>query len=148
MAVLAYFTKISIEDYTDIANGRKTFVVLKNHHNYQIGEFLIFKEYDMMKQELTGASCRDRISSILKGGQAGIEKGFVVLGVSKVTENTLSERRKKTIIDNVYEYHIQSINPTITVNEAFKKGIAIGLNELIKYGRRYLFTSKKIKSRK
>nr|WP_320118922.1 DUF3850 domain-containing protein [uncultured Marinifilum sp.] len=148
MAELAYFTKISIDDYTDIANGRKTFVVLKNHHNYKIGEFLIFEEYDMIKQELTGASCRDRISSILKGGQAGIEKGFVVLGVSKVTENTLSERRRKTIVDNLYEYHMQSLDPAITVNEAFKKGITIGLNELIKYGRRYLFRSKKIKSRK
>jgi len=68
--------------FHEVFMGRKTFEVRKNDRNFQVGDILTLKEWDNEKQEFTGNSLSRRITYILKGGQFGIEEGFVVMSIA------------------------------------------------------------------
>lgn len=69
------------EYYYEVFVGRKTFEVRKNDRKFKVGDVLILKEWDNEKQCYTGSKINKKIIYILKGGQFGIAKGFVVMGL-------------------------------------------------------------------
>jgi len=62
-------------------SGFKTFEVRKNDRDFKIGDILLLKEWDNIKNEYTGSSTKYTITYILYGGQFGIEVDYVVLGI-------------------------------------------------------------------
>lgn len=77
--------------FTAVKEGRKTFEVRKNDRPYQVGDELLLKEfipadyYDPGDIEgYSGEICHRKISYILKGGEFGIEKDTVILGLQAI----------------------------------------------------------------
>ncbi len=72
--------------------GTKTFEVRKDDRGFKLGDELLLKEFvpkefyedHLNDGKYTGRILHRRIDYILKGGQFGIEKGYVVLSISKV----------------------------------------------------------------
>ena len=75
--------KVWPEPFCALINDIKPFEVRKNDRDFQVGDVLILKEWDPASESYTGQSCTRRVEYLLKGGQFGIEAGFVVMGISK-----------------------------------------------------------------
>ena len=73
--------KLNEEFFGDVLTGNKTFEVRRNDRDYKVGDYLKLMSYDPKKQEYTGGEAKRKITYILQGGQYGIEKGFVVIGM-------------------------------------------------------------------
>lgn len=76
-----------------IARGDKTFEVRKDDRAFQAGDTLVLNHYDPEKEDHPFAAPRInkpdsivlRCTYVLRGGQFGIEPGYVVLGIAKTT---------------------------------------------------------------
>jgi len=71
--------KTWIPYYRDIINDIKTFEIRKNDRDFKVGDILILEEWDDIKETYTGHFIYMRVGYILKGGQFGIEDGYVVM---------------------------------------------------------------------
>lgn len=75
------------EYYNQIFMGHKTFEVRKNDRNFIIGDTLILIEGDLDLTNSdnpfipTGRTLARRVTSILYGGQFGIQFGYVVMSI-------------------------------------------------------------------
>lgn len=79
------------EYFKDVKAGIKTFEIRKADRNFKVGDELLLREYypDDFKEFgdkafYTGEVCHRKITYILKGGQFGIEKDYVVLSLKIV----------------------------------------------------------------
>jgi len=70
--------------YRDVFRGVKNFEVRKDDRDYKVGDTLLLREYDQVREELTGNKLTRKITYKLVGGQWGIEKGFCVLGIENL----------------------------------------------------------------
>lgn len=76
-----HMLKCSHDIFIDMSTSKKMFDVRLNDRNYQIGDRLdIFDTTDQINSEVD--HIHRFITYILIGGQYGIEKGYVVLGLS------------------------------------------------------------------
>lgn len=68
--------------FDDVYFNRKEFEVRKNDRNFEVGDRIKFLEfpYDALQKFVI----KD-VKYILEGGQYGIEKGYVVLGLKEMT---------------------------------------------------------------
>jgi len=64
--------------FADVLALRKTFEIRRNDRNFEIGDLLWLREYDVYREELTGRSCR-RIVTYMTSFQQ--QEGYVVLGI-------------------------------------------------------------------
>ena len=69
------------EYFQAIARGEKPFEIRKNDRNFKVRDTLSLLEYDPENRVYTGDIIKAKITYILEGGQFGIEKGYVVLGI-------------------------------------------------------------------
>ena len=69
--------KILPEFFKAIQLSLKRAEVRKNDRNYIVGDILILKEYSNNK--FTGREIKRLISHIVKGGQFGLDKDYVML---------------------------------------------------------------------
>jgi hypothetical protein len=78
--------------FTEVLAGNKTFELRKNDRNYKIGDILNLIEVDENKPLIiaglkhylpTGRTCQRTITYILEGGQFGLDKDYVILGMKK-----------------------------------------------------------------
>lgn len=76
-----------------VKDGTKTFEVRLNDRHYKVGDELLLEEFepkdywdpeDPREDRYTGNILHRVITYILNGGQYGIEKGYVVLGIDKI----------------------------------------------------------------
>jgi hypothetical protein len=65
-------------------SGSKTFEVRKHDRDFKLGDELVLKEWDNETNQYTGRFLHRRVDYILHGGQFGIEKGFVIMSISKI----------------------------------------------------------------
>lgn len=65
----------------DIVFGIKTFEVRKNDRDFKVEDELLLKEYDPETNSYTGCILACKVTYILKGGQFGIQEGYVVMGI-------------------------------------------------------------------
>ena len=70
-----------------IGEGIKTFDVRKNDRDFKEGDTLYLHEYNPLDSTYTGNEIVATVNYILPGGQFGIEKDYVVMGIT-VTERT------------------------------------------------------------
>lgn len=71
------------EFFINVFSGIKTFEIRKDDRDFKIGDELLLEEF-LPKGDYTGRNLHRRIDYILKGGQFGIETGFVALAISKI----------------------------------------------------------------
>ncbi|MEL6627448.1 MAG: DUF3850 domain-containing protein [Bacteroidota bacterium] len=69
------------EYYWATFRGQKPFEVRKNDRYFKIGDAVRLDEYDPEKEAYTGHMQLHKIAYILDGGQFGISKEYVVLGL-------------------------------------------------------------------
>jgi Domain of unknown function (DUF3850) len=93
MQKLVHHLKTWPEYFGRVKNGDKPFEIRKNDRDYKVGDELLLQEFvpegyyaEDAKQEpyFTGQVCHRKITYILNGGQFGIEKGYVALGLQVV----------------------------------------------------------------
>lgn len=64
--------------------GSKQFELRINDKDFKTNDELLLKEWDGEKQEYTGRILHRRIDYILKGGQFGLENGYVIMSISNL----------------------------------------------------------------
>ena len=69
--------------FTDTIDGLKLFEVRWDDRGFAVGDKLLLREWDNVKEEYTGRTCKRRVKYILRGGQFGIDEGYVVMGTVK-----------------------------------------------------------------
>lgn len=69
------------EHFEAVRRRVKTFEVRKDDRTFQVGDFLHLREWDPATKEYTGRDCMRPVLHILRGGQFGIESGYVVLSI-------------------------------------------------------------------
>ncbi len=70
--------------FWEVVNGNKTFELRKNDRNFKVGDHLLLENYDEKKECYLSESIIVRITYILEGGNFGLEKGYVVMGIKIV----------------------------------------------------------------
>ena len=73
--------KLWSDFFDEVANGNKTFEVRKNNRGFKVGDTLILKEYCPTNKAYTGKELSRKVSYLLEGGDFGIEKSFVIMGI-------------------------------------------------------------------
>jgi len=71
----------------DIKSGRKPFEIRLDDRHYEEGDNLILQGWDTESKAFTGQEITVEVGYILKGGQFGIEKGFVIMGIKLINSN-------------------------------------------------------------
>ncbi len=69
------------EYFDQVQKGIKTFEIRRDDRGFEIGDQLELMEYDQELNTFTGAVCKRRITCIIQGGQFGLNKGFVAMGI-------------------------------------------------------------------
>ena len=69
------------EYFEAVMSMQKMFEIRKNDRDYRIGDIIYLKEWNPNKMEYTGREWGGFITYILPGGQFGIYKSHVVLGI-------------------------------------------------------------------
>lgn len=72
---------------SDITTGKKSFDIRLDDRSYQVEDNLLLLGYDVEKKEYTGQEITAEVTYILPGGQFGIEKGYVVMGIKVLNYN-------------------------------------------------------------
>lgn len=70
--------KIKPEYFTDVTDGKKTFELRKNDRDFKVGDTLILQEYN---EDYTGRATKVKVTYMLKGGNYGLDKDYVILGI-------------------------------------------------------------------
>ncbi len=71
--------------FYDVLNGSKPFELRLNDRDFKVGDVLKLREYDPDKQEYSGLYCKRKVTYVLEGGQFGLEKGYVIMGLKKLS---------------------------------------------------------------
>jgi hypothetical protein len=60
----------------------KTFEIRKDDRDYAVGDMLVLDEWNPSTQQFTGRRQFRCVRYILRGGQFGLEPGYVCMGLS------------------------------------------------------------------
>lgn len=71
--------KILPKYLNDIWSGEKTFELRKNDREFNIGDSLILRAFE--EGEYTGDCMEVDVTYILNGGEYGLDKEYVILGI-------------------------------------------------------------------
>lgn len=82
MADIVHDLKTWPEYFDAVASGAKTFEVRLNDRGYMVGNILRLRRFDPRPGIYTGEVLDRRVSYVLRGGDWGIAKKFVVLGLA------------------------------------------------------------------
>jgi hypothetical protein len=77
--------------YDALMREEKTFEARKDDRNFQVGDILLLQEYLPNLESYSGNVCYRKITFILSGGSFGIEPGYVVMSIRRLSENELKE---------------------------------------------------------
>lgn len=72
------------EYFEQVFQGNKTFELRKNDREFKVGDTLALQEWDNYFGAYTGRCIDVDVTYILSGGNFGIEKGYVVMGIKRV----------------------------------------------------------------
>lgn len=68
--------------YEAVEHGVKSFEIRRADRDFRSGDILILQEYDPHEQRFTGRECSREVMYVLKGGQFGLEAGYVCMGIA------------------------------------------------------------------
>lgn len=81
LAPVTHELKCWPEYFQAVTRMEKMFEVRKNDRNFKVGDIIVLLEWDPVKMEYTGKEWEGFITYVLPGGQFGIYKSHVVLGL-------------------------------------------------------------------
>lgn len=84
--------------FDDVYNNQKEFEVRKNDRDFKLGDRIKFVEYP--HQQFSKFVIKD-VKYILEGGQHGIDKDYVVLGLKEISFGLSASFEPRTIIQNI-----------------------------------------------
>jgi uncharacterized protein DUF3850 len=64
-----------------VLTGQKNFELRKDDRGFEIGDTLNLKEWDPITNEYTGRTVLRRVTYILRGGEFGLEPGYVIMSI-------------------------------------------------------------------
>ena len=73
-----------------VQKGEKTFEIRKDDRNFEVGDTIHLKEYRDYGYPMvatvgySGREMKRVITYIMRGGQFGLEEGYVILGIKKL----------------------------------------------------------------
>ncbi len=67
--------------FHQVKTDLKQFEIRIDDRGFQVGDFLMLREYNIDKKEYTGHTIMREISCIIEGGQFGIENGYCAMGL-------------------------------------------------------------------
>lgn len=77
-----------LKTYTDIfqesLNGNKPFEIRVNDRDFQKGDVLVLMDYDRNGKKVSDRQISWKVSSLYHGGEFGIEKGHVAMGLREM----------------------------------------------------------------
>ena len=73
--------KILPEYFLEVVNGNKTFEVRKNDRDFQIGDYVTLREYNIETNEYTGRQINVKITYVLDNSNY-CKEGFVIFSFS------------------------------------------------------------------
>lgn len=73
--------KILPEYFLEVVNGNKTFEVRKNDRDFQIGDYVTLREYNIETNEYTGRQINVKITYVLDNPNY-CKEGFVIFSFS------------------------------------------------------------------
>jgi hypothetical protein len=76
--------KIYKEYFSLIISGLKSWELRKDDRDFERGDELVLKEYDGKELCYTGRFLHRKVDYVLKGGQFGLEEGYVIMSLSKI----------------------------------------------------------------
>lgn len=76
--------KTHIEYFIHVASGEKQFEIRKDDREFKVGDELVLKEFNQTELIYTGRFLHRKVDYILKGGQFGLEEGYVIMSLSKI----------------------------------------------------------------
>ena len=68
-----------------VVSGRKPFEVRKDDRDFKVGDRLLLREWDPTLRHHTGRKVTCEITYKLDGGDFGVEVGYCVLGIARVS---------------------------------------------------------------
>lgn len=74
--------KLLPQYFKEVENGKKPFEIRKNDCNYLVSDAILLQEWSP-KTKYTGKVILKQITYVLHGGNYGLEKGYVILGLSR-----------------------------------------------------------------
>lgn len=87
---LIHELKLHTRYFYSVVDMSKPFEVRKNDRDYKKGDELLLKEFvpkgyfeEWEEEAYTGQICHRVITYVLKGGEYGLEKGYVILGLAR-----------------------------------------------------------------
>lgn len=79
--------KILPEYFNDVWEGKKTFEIRKNDRDYQVGDFLVLKEWE--GEEYTGSAIVVEVTYIFDDAKY-VKEGYVILGFKRFVARSRS----------------------------------------------------------
>jgi murein L,D-transpeptidase YafK len=76
--------KTNVEFFTAIYSGNKQFEIRKDDRDFEVGDELVLKEYSRENLQYTGRFLHRKVDYVLRGGQFGLEDGYVIMSISKI----------------------------------------------------------------
>lgn len=76
--------KVYKEYFSLILSGNKSWELRKDDRDFEKGDELVLKEYDKSELQFTGRFLHRKVDYVLKGGQFGLEEGYVIMSLSKI----------------------------------------------------------------
>jgi ribosomal protein S17 len=89
MVIMIHELKCWPDFYEAVLNGNKTFEVRKDDRGFKVGDILHLREWNPKTETYSGRELARTVTYILRGGQLGIEEGYVVMGLGVAPETTL-----------------------------------------------------------
>jgi hypothetical protein len=73
------------EHFNAIMCDLKTFEVRQDDRGFGVGDTLMLEEYCPRRRQYSGRHLTRKVTHILRGGQFGIEDGYVVMSLARLT---------------------------------------------------------------
>lgn len=70
--------------FRDVVDGRKPWEYRLNDRDYQVGEFMLLREFDPLSQTYSGRSLLCEIVLLVHGGIFGIPRGYVIATIKPI----------------------------------------------------------------
>ena len=78
---MCHILKTHMDPFAAVWNERKTAEFRRNDRDFQVGDFLILREYDHEKDEYPGREIEARVTHVARGPSFGIPEGFAMISM-------------------------------------------------------------------
>lgn len=76
-----HYLKTWPEYFNDVVIGIKQFELRKNDRDFKVGDYLLLRDWNPDTKKYSGRQTVKAVTYILKGGNFGLEDGFVIMGI-------------------------------------------------------------------